>query len=255
MGILFNLNQYAIGLNPISKLNNPKNKVAFTANQNGDSFQITSPERLFNEAVIRDMIAQNPELKKILSENKIPIQLNMNELQELKNGHCRRTQEIAAKISKNLPVALRDVVNIKALKEGALLHDFGKVLIPPEILNKNGKLTEEEQKIMKLHSEIGYNLLKNTVQDPEVLALVRYHHANKVNPNNFVPDINLQILNLADKFSALTEDRVYKKAFTPQQALTIIYSDVQKGEVHPFLYNALAKTVNETTVQENVNIS
>lgn len=254
MGILFNLNQYAIGLNPISKLNNQK-RVTFTSNQNGDSFQITSPERLFNENAIHNMIANNTELKKLLAENKLPVKLNMKELQELKNGHCKDTQEIAAKISKNLPVALRDEVNIKALKEGALLHDFGKVLIPPEILNKNGKLTEEEHKIMKLHSDIGYNLLKNTVQDPEVLALVRYHHANKINPDNFVPDINLQILNLADKFSALTENRVYKKAFTPQQALTIIYRDVQKGDVHPFLYNALAKTVNEITIQGNVNIS
>jgi len=254
VGILFNLNQYAIGLNPISKLNNQK-RVTFTSNQNGDSFQITSPERLFNENAIHNMIANNTELKKLLAENKLPVKLNMKELQELKNGHCKDTQEIAAKISKNLPVALRDEVNIKALKEGALLHDFGKVLIPPEILNKNGKLTEEEHKIMKLHSDIGYNLLKNTVQDPEVLALVRYHHANKINPDNFVPDINLQILNLADKFSALTENRVYKKAFTPQQALTIIYRDVQKGDVHPFLYNALAKTVNEITIQGNVNIS
>lgn len=254
MGILFNLNQYAIGLNPISKLNNQK-RVTFTSNQNGDSFQITSPERLFNENAIHNMIANNTELKKLLAENKLPVKLNMKELQELKNGHCKDTQEIAAKISKNLPVALRDEVNIKALKEGALLHDFGKVLIPPEILNKNGKLTEEEHKIMKLHSDIGYNLLKNTVQDPEVLALVRYHHANKINPDNFVPNINLQILNLADKFSALTENRVYKKAFTPQQALTIIYRDVQKGDVHPFLYNALAKTVNETAIQGNVNIS
>ena len=254
MGILFNLNQYAIGLNPISKLNNQK-RVTFTSNQNGDSFQITSPERLFNENAIHNMIANNTELKKLLAENKLPVKLNMKELQELKNGHCKDTQEIAAKISKNLPVALRDEVNIKALKEGALLHDFGKVLIPPEILNKNGKLTEEEHKIMKLHSDIGYNLLKNTVQDPEVLALVRYHHANKINPDNFVPDINLQILNLADKFSALTENRVYKKAFTPQQALTIIYRDVQKGDIHPFLYNALAKIVNETTIQGNVNIS
>ena len=254
MGILFNLNQYAIGLNPISKLNNQK-RVTFTNNPNGDSFQITSPERLFNETAIRNMIAQNSELKKLLAENKIPIKLNMKELQELKTGHCRDTQEIASQIAKNLPIALRSEINIKALKEGALLHDFGKVLIPKEILNKNGKLTEEEHKIMNLHTEIGYNLLKNTVNDSEVLALIKYHHSNKDNKNSFVPDINLQVLNLADKFSALTEDRVYKKAFTPQQALTIIYGDVIKGDVHPFLYNALVKAVNDKAIQNPVNIS
>ena len=257
MGILFNINQYAIGLNPLSKLNNPK-KVTFSGNLNGDSFQITSPERLFNEAAIRDMIAQSPELKKILSENKIPIRLNMQELQELKNGHCRQTQDIATKIAQNLPSPLRNEVNIKSLREGALLHDFGKVLIPQEILNKNGQLTNEERKIMNLHSEIGYNLLKNSINDRIVLELVKYHHNNKVNHKDFVPDINLQILNIADRYSALTENRVYKKAFTPQQALMILFNDVQKGEIHPTLYNALVMAISATpaaNTQANVNIS
>ena len=254
MGILFKLNQYAIGLNPVSKLNN-QNKTTFTSNMKSDSFQITSPERLFNEEAIQNMITQNSELKKLLSENNIPIKLNMKELQELRTGHCRYTQEICGKIAKNLPAALKEKVDIKTLKEGALLHDFGKVLIPSEILNKNGKLTDEEYKIMHLHSEIGYNLLKNSIKDPEVLSLVRNHHDNKVNHKNFVPNINLQILNIADKYSALTENRVYKKAFTPQQALTIIYGDVERGNVHPSLYNALVKAVSQISAQKPVNIS
>ena len=222
---------------------------------NGDSFQITSAERFFNEDVINTMIANSSDLKKILSDNKLPVKLNIRELQELKNGHCKETQELCAKIVKNLPAALKNQVNIKSLKEGALLHDFGKVLIPPEILNKNGRLTEDEHKIMRLHSEIGYNLLKNDVDDQEVLSLIRYHHNNKVNHKNFVPDVNLQILNIADKYSALTEKRVYKDAFSPQQALTIIYGDVQKGDVHPFLYNALVKTVMDVETKKPVNIS
>ena len=254
MGILFKLNQYAIGLNPTTKVNQ-SNNVAFTANPNGDSFKITSPERLFNETAIQNMIYQNTELKKLLSENNIPIRLNMKELRELHSGHCRETQEICGKIAKNLTPALKEHVDIKTLKEGALLHDFGKVLIPPEILNKNGKLTEEEHKIMHLHTEIGYLLLRESIKDNEVLSLVRYHHDNKVNNKNFVPNINLQILNIADKYSALTEERVYRKALTPQQALTIIYSDVQKGEVHPFLYQALAKAVSEEQAVHPVNIS
>ena len=254
MGILFNLNQYAIGLNPISKLNNQK-KVTFTSNPNGDSFQITSPERLFNETAIKDMLADNQELKQLLTENKIPIQLNMEELQELKNGHCRQTQEIAAMIAKNLPQTLRNEVNIKTLKEGALLHDFGKVLIPPEILNKNGQLTPDERRIMNLHSEIGYHLLKKSINNLVVLELIRYHHNNKVNHKDFVPDINLQILNIADRYSALTENRVYKKAFTPQQALMILYSDVQKGEIHPTLYNALVAAITNNNVIKPVYIS
>ena len=251
---MLNLNRYVIGLNPLTKLNN-QSRVSFTSGSGVDSFKITSPERFFNEETIRTMINNNTDLKKMLSDNKLPVKLNMQELQDLKNGHCRQTQELCAKIAKNLPASLKNQVNIKSLKEGALLHDFGKVLIPPEILNKNGRLTEDEHKIMRLHSEIGYNLLKNDIEDQEVLSLIRYHHDNKTNFKNFVPDINLQILNIADKYSALTEKRVYKDALSPQQALTIIYGDVQKGDVHPFLYAALVKTVSESELKPKVNIS
>ena len=136
--------------------------------------------------------------------------------------------------------------NLKDLKDAAILHDFGKVLIPPEILNKHGKLTDEEHKIMDLHSIIGYEMLKNSGVNDEVLKLVRFHHNNfeeKGAKRDYIPDINLQILNIADKYSALTEKRVYKEALTPKQALTIIYSDVKKGNVHPFLFQALVKAV------------
>ena len=68
-----------------------------------------------------------------------------------------------------------------------------------------------------------------------------------------LPDINLQILNLADKYSALTEKRVYKEAFSPQKALTIIYSDVKKGNIHPFLFNALVKAVQANEIPQKIS--
>ncbi len=213
-----------------------------------DSFQNNSVERFYDEKNIKEMISKNPKLKEILSTNNMPVKLNMNELLELKQGHCRDCAEICGKIYKVLPPALKSRVNVKDLKDGAMLHDFGKVLIPPEILNKEGKLTEEEYKIMHLHSELGYQLLKNTGLNDEILSLIRNHHDNVAN-SNFVPDINLQILNIADKYCALTEKRVYKEAMTPKQALTIIYSEVQKGNVHPFLFNALVKSVKDTEIQ------
>ena len=93
--------------------------------------------------------------------------------------------------------------------------------------------------------------MKNSGVNNEVLNLVRYHHDNK--QNNFVPDINLQILNLADKYSALTEERVYKEAFSPQKALTILYSEVKKGDIHPFLFNALVKSVQPQNAPQKVS--
>ncbi|MBQ8459028.1 HD domain-containing protein [bacterium] len=231
------------------QVNNYATRVNFGQYGQNDSFTINSPIALFNENEIKKMISQNPEIKKILNENKIPLRLNMSELQDLKSNHCADTQEIASNIVKYLLPALKQQINIKDLKEGALLHDFGKVLIPPEILNKNGTLTPEEHKIMDLHSELGYQLLKNSGVNEEVLKLVRYHHGNY----NGVPDLNLQILSLADKYSALTEKRVYKEAFTPQKALAILYKEVQNGEIHPFIFNALVQSVNSQGSQAIVN--
>ncbi|MBD5401646.1 HD domain-containing protein [bacterium] len=257
MGIeIFNPSAISVGLNSNIKFNRFGNKVYFGQTAPQDSFQNTSYVRFFDEKEIRKMISQSPELRKILSENKMPVRLNMKELQELKNGHCQDTQNVAVNIAKNLPPALKSQFNMKDLKDGAILHDFGKVLIPTEILNKNGALTSEEHKIMDLHSELGYELLKNTGVNEQVLKLVRYHHDNYNNLGNtdksFVPDINLQILNLADKYSALTEKRVYKEEFSPKKALTILYSEVKNGKIHPFLFNALVKSVREQETMANV---
>ena len=60
---------------------------------------------------------------------------------------------------------------------------------------------------------------------------------------NYIPDINQQILNLADRYSALTEKRVYKSEYDAKKALTIIYSEVKKGNIHPILFYALVKSV------------
>lgn len=252
---IFNVNRYAVGLTPKINLGTNNRNVYFGLSQPADEFQINSPVKYFNESFITDSINSNPEIKQILSKYNIPVKLNMPELIDLKENHCRETAEIAAAIAKNMPPAYKQRLNVSLqdLKDAAILHDFGKVLIPPEILNKSGKLTDSEHEIMNLHSELGYQLLKNSGVNDRVLNLIRNHHANTDNQGKFVPDINLQILNLADKYSALTEKRVYKEDFSPQKALMIIYNEVKRGEIDPMLFNSLVKTVNSSALQPNVN--
>jgi len=244
VGIKFN--PWRVFSNPVSQVQVNNHSIPFGNKISNDSFQNNSVERFYDEKNIMSMIFHNRELKDIINKNNLPVSLNMRELMELKQGHCRDCAEICGKIYKVLPPALKSQVNIKDLKDGAMLHDFGKVLIPPEILNKNGKLTQNEYKIMHLHSELGYQLLKNSGINDEVLSLIRNHHDNVIDDKNFVPDINLQILNIADKYSALTENRVYKQAMTPKQALRVIYNDVQKGNVHPMLYYSLVQAIRQT---------
>ena len=244
----FNSNLDVSGLNKNIKLNKYNGKIYVKVLNIKDSFDNNSPRELFDEMQIRKMIASNPQLKSFLNKNNIKLKLNMPELKILMDNHCMDVVNNSSAIAQNLPSALKQKVNLANLKDGALLHDFGKVLIPSWILSKPCALTFDERKIMDLHGEIGYQLLKTAGINNDVLNLVRYHHTNLAPDKNFIPDVNLQILNLADKYSALTEQRVYKEKYTPRKALTILYKEVKDGRVHPFLFNALVKSVINDTV-------
>lgn len=228
-------------------------RIGFGNNADGDRFESTSVSRFTTEEYIQNAIMTNPRIKAILKEMNAPVKLNMKELQELSQNHAKETQNIASGIIANLPKALKQHVNVKAVKDAAYLHDLGKVLIPADILNKKGKLSEAEKEIMHKHSELGYELLKNTGIAPKTLNLVKYHHQNASHtgypkvPNDFFADINLQVLSAADKYSALLEPRVYKTAMTKEQALALIYKDVAKGNIHPFVFKALKNFADTTT--------
>lgn len=234
------------GINP-PKNDPPKNNVRFYGNTEPDRFESTSPKRFTSEASLLRLINTNPKISTILSEMNAPVRLNMKELNELLDGHALDVQTVSAGIIENLPFSLKNKVDPKAISDAAYLHDLGKVLIPPEVLNKQGKLDDAETKIMHRHSELSYELLKNTNLDKKTLNLIRNHHQNAKRSgypfvdNSFNADLNLQILSIADKYSALREKRVYKEPMSKKQALTIIYNDVKDGKLHPFVFNALVK--------------
>ena len=199
---------------------------------NGD-FLTTSSELspYLSTGAIKELMLMNPKVSKILRENGLPEKININELQKLANGHLKTTKSIAAAIIHNLPQEEKNKLNQKAIYEAATFHDFGKVLIPEKLLNKKGGFNEKERAIMELHSELGYELLKTQNISPRGLELIKYHHQNKDNsgyPKNdgiFEYNIEAEILILADKYSALTENRPYKKALSAQEALYIIESE------------------------------
>lgn len=218
--------------------------VNFGSNQ--DTFEIRSNARYTTEPAIRRMIMANPKIKNIVRTFNPEMNLNMQELKELLQNHAADTKNITDGIVENLPFALKTRVDTKALDDASYLHDLGKVLIPSEILNKPGKLSEKETEIMHKHSELSYELLKSTGLDNKTLNLIRNHHQNMKKTGypwvskDFNVDLNLQILSAADKYSALTEKRVYKEPMSPKEALTIIYQDVKDGKLSPFVFKALA---------------
>lgn len=242
----------------IYDINRNRFNIGFGSELNSDTFEYSSVERYTSETALRKMIIANPKIKNIVKDFNPDLKLNIKELNELKTGHLNDTKNTVKGITENLPFALKNKVDAKAVEDAAYLHDLGKVLIPTEILNKPDKLNEYETKIMHKHSELGYELLKTTGINPKILNLVRNHHQNAKKTGypwvgkDFNADLNLQILSIADKYSALTESRAYKKSMTPKQALTIIYQDVKDGKLHPFVFKALVNYVAEQSINSTV---
>ena len=165
------------------------------------------------------------------------------------NGHLTATRILAAKIYSALPQELKAEVNLPNLQEAAMLHDYGKVLIPKEILDKKGTLTSEEKKIMELHTEFGYELLKQQGVKEDVLNLIKYHHQRPDGSGypainkDFEFNLSVQILEAADMYSALTEERAYHRAYSKDEALEIIYKEVECSVISQEVFDALKKSV------------
>ncbi len=219
--------------------------IGFGNQLNADKFENNSIDRYTSEYAIQKMINANPKIKKIVKDFNPNLELNITGWNQLKNNHLKDVQNIARGITENLPFSLKSRVDENAVEKAAYLHDLGKVLIPKAILDKPAKLNPEETKIMHTHSELSYELLKTTDLDEKTLKLIRNHHQNAKKTGypwvgkDFNADLNLQIVSIADKYSALTEPRPYKKSITPKQALTIIYQDVKDEKLHPFVFKAL----------------
>ena len=103
------------------------------------------------------------------------------------------------------------------------LHDIGKLGMSDFVLNKNGKLTEEEFDLMRKHPEVGYNIL-NPILPEQALFAVRHHHERWDGggyPHGLAEDaipLGARIIALADTFDAITSERIYRPARTPLQA-------------------------------------
>jgi len=207
--------------------------------------------KYINSNAVSEMVQVNSEITRILNELKIPLKINMNVLHDLVKNHLPKTKNAAIGIANKLPKEFKSEVDFQALQKASVLHDYGKVLIPEKILNKEGKLTPQEREIMQKHSVLGYEMLKNTDLDQETLHLIRNHHQNAQKSgypaadDNFVADINLQILSAADVYSALREKRSYKTEMTKNQALAIMHNDVKQGKMHPYVFKALVDYANE----------
>lgn len=139
---------------------------------------------------------------------------------------------------------------ILLISNASSLHDIGKISIDENILNKPGELTQEEYEKIKAHSGVGAEMLEKTRYYPneEIVRIARdicrWHHERfdgKGYPDGLVGDeipIEAQVVSLADVYDALTHKRVYKEAYSHQEAFKLIFSG-QCGAFNPLLLRCL----------------
>jgi len=192
----------------------------------------------------------------------------LSHIVEFRNGesglhviHIRALTEMILKhlveITDQYSFTLED---ISMISTASALHDIGKISIPEEVLNKPGRLTNEEFAIMKTHSAIGAEMLEKMAfhqEEPlvkEAHAICRWHHERydgRGYPDGLKGEeipISAQVVALADVYDALTSERVYKAAFTHEVAVNMIVNG-ECGVFNPILMECLAE-ISDTLKKE-----
>ncbi|MCH5265095.1 MAG: HD-GYP domain-containing protein [Lachnospiraceae bacterium] len=138
-------------------------------------------------------------------------------------------------IAKKQGLPQKDIYNIGI---AGLLHDMGKSKIPLEILNKPARLNEDEFAIMKQHSALGYEILKDKKEFSKVIPVAVLQHHEKMNGKGYplgcaADQITsyAKILSVADVYDALVTERPYKKSFSQRTAVEMIMSMTEELDI------------------------
>ena len=159
-------------------------------------------------------------------------------------GHCERVAEYGVAVAREIGL---DDDQQTTIRIGAYLHDLGKVRVPHEILNKPGKLSAEEFRVIQMHPVWGLELLA-TVEFPwDIKPIIRWHHERYDGtgyPDRLRGDeipISAQIICIVDVFDALTTTRSYRPAMSRAEAM--VKSEESRSWWRPDVYQAFLRSM------------
>lgn len=189
-------------------------------------------------------------LKRILSHFEAAVQALIRAVEArdpYTAGHSERVMLYSILIGKKLGLSAEE---LQLLSMGALIHDIGKVGVPDYVLNKPGKLTDEEFELVKLHPAVGDRMIEGIPSLAPMRPIVRWHH-EKLNGRGY-PDrlegdeipLMVRIVTVCDIFDALTSSRSYRGAMPWQKAVDILREEVESGALDPKVVEAFADIIN-----------
>jgi putative nucleotidyltransferase with HDIG domain len=145
------------------------------------------------------------------------------------SGHSQRVVEVSVAIAEELGMPQDSIDKIRL---AGLVHDIGKIGVKESVLNKPGKLTDEEYQHIKSHCDIGERILTPIVEDEEILKVVRHHHERydgRGYPDGLSGEqipLGARILAVADTYDALTSERPYREAMSAETA----FAEIERGK-------------------------
>lgn len=217
-----------------------------------NTIALSSKHRELSNALVDEVIKEN--------ENSAAMVSILSHIVETRNGesgaHVQNIRHITGLLLDELmkktdqyPMSKEDMLQIITASS---LHDIGKMSVPEEILNKPGRLTDEEFQVIKKHAMAGAEMVEPLLQQENANPLIRmtyeicrWHHERydgRGYPDGLKGDeipIAAQVVSVADVYDALTSERCYKPAHTPDQAMQMI-REGQCGAFHPLLLECLS---------------
>ena len=161
------------------------------------------------------------------------------------HGHSQRTARLSVELGLSMGLSPD---RLRVIARGAYLHDVGKIGIPDAILNKPGKLTNDEWSIIHTHPQLGHELAATAPSLKEALPVILHHHERVDGngyPNGLVGDgipLEARVVAVADVWDALTSDRAYRRGWAPDMALAHIL-DGSGTHFDPIVVRAFTRLV------------
>jgi len=221
---------------------------AVSGNEKEANFQEEEMSLLYNLALQTAVAIENARLnedaEKTYFETISALAMAVEAKDQYSRGHLDRVSDYAMRVARKLNLSEEDM---KVLRDGARLHDIGKIGILDEVLRKPGPLNPQEWEMMKKHTEIGESIIKPVRSLAKLCDVVRHHH-EKLDGTGY-PDglkgdeisVLSRILGVADIFDALTTDRPYRKAMTFEEAKAEL-SKMKGTKLDPKVVDALLET-------------
>ena len=205
---------------------------------------------LISRAKIKSIQKRQKEYRSIIEQALQTFAHTIDAKDKYTNGHSLRVAEYSRELARRMGKDEREQENIYYI---ALLHDIGKIGIPDNILNKPGKLNDEERAVIQTHPTIGGDILRNFSALEGIAEGAKYHHERydgkgycEQLAGDDIPPV-ARIIGVADTYDAMSSDRCYRKALS-SEVITKELTDCSGTQLDPEVVRYMLDMIKDGTV-------